>query len=288
MHTFHIDPELLNYLRTFKVPILTREKFYHKCDTLTNDARAAGCIGSARDHLREKPIWCEAMAAVVRNAPDERGMTTTILPNQDALAALLAVRVGIDMHLAVALAYDDVIAAWAVADGRLQEANVSPEDAVVLATFSRAGESRSSLALTARKEAWAFKLRYAPEELMLFDQHPEVGLHLPFRSAYFEGHSFANQFACREGKAVYCEGERDPASLFDTDVITAVRDELSTLTYSQSEGADTVERQVQRHLQAVIDKHLGEGVCTAAVSVNSGPVQIDLGDDLWRLSGNMA
>jgi len=271
MKTYQNDPNLLTFLQTCEMPVLTRQVFDAKFAAMSADPDFALNIGLARNRFAKQRGWCGAMAIIVRNAPDDRGKVTTVLPNVDTLAALLAVRLGINMHLAVALAYEDVIEAWAVRDGRLEDANIAPEGSIVLATFTRRPEAHTSLVLTARNDARAFALRFRPEELMLLDQHSEVGLHNPFRTSYFDEH-LSERWAYRTDEAI------ERFAVPSREAMKALSDELSAFTFQHCGDRATAEREMRRQLQATIDKHLGNGVCLAGVSINGGPVRIDLGE----------
>jgi hypothetical protein len=203
-----------------------------------------------------------------------------MLPNTDAMAALLGTRLGINMHLAVALAYDDVIEAATLNDGKFRPSKIAPSDAVVLATFSHPQKAHSELALLARKDIKGFKLRFKPEELILFCQDPEVGLFQPFRTSHFT-QQMEPLISYRIGESIYGEleedAEDDSSVPFTAEAVRAFDGELRASDFPATGNEEETEQVMRRLLQGLVDKHFGENACMAAVSIHGDPVRIHLG-----------
>ena len=185
MQAYHEDELLLPAMRDFVLTLTPESVFKAKDEDLIEAAKGGCCLIKARNELIRKGDWCGGMSAIVRNAPDHRGVRTTILTNHDTIAVLLATMIGINHRVAIALAFDDIIKACSVNNLQFRNAEFAAENFVVLATFTPHGEKHPNLALIAHKDARNFKLRFAPEELILYDQHPQHGLFRPFSESYF-------------------------------------------------------------------------------------------------------
>ena len=197
---------LLKSLQDFPVPELSKEKFDSQHQIIESDFNIMSFLNKCKSDFSIQDDWCAAIAMIHRNKIDARGIRATVLPNRDALAALLATRVGINMHLAVALAFDDMIAASFVNNSKFVNMAIGPNDAVVLATFSTIDDPSSFMALYAHKEARAYKLRYQPEELILFDEQDDDRTFWPFQTFYFTDRE-EGRLNCRFDEAVYFESE---------------------------------------------------------------------------------
>lgn len=263
---------ILKYLKEYKVPTMKRAVFDAHTKANFAKGRLMADLFRGRDALWQQDDWHHALAAIIRRAPDERGMLMTVLPNRDTLAALLAVRLGINMHLAVALAYDDAIEAWDLNSQHPEPQAISIEDAVILATFRLPSESHARVALAARKDVVDFSLRFGPEELCLFDQHPKVGLHLPFLSTYFEKHPVSS-LGYQTDEAVYWEDMDAP--LIDAARLKALHEELAStqLTISADVPDDVAKQAVRDHARAVVERHLGQGACATLVRFEDEPIE---------------
>jgi hypothetical protein len=190
--------DIIDDLKNREVTSLSREAFDARVADISSRGDLLSSLLLTRDAFQHLPGWCHAMAAVFQDDPDENGKVATILSNHETLTALLAVRAGINMHLAVELTYENMIIARPIVNGVVTHCEIDPDEAAILATFSHSGQNYDSVALIADLAVLDFESSRAPSELILFDQHPIEGLHQPFSTDYFESH-LAETFEMRTG-----------------------------------------------------------------------------------------
>ena len=196
------DPKLLEDLKILPVPTMTRSQYLRKQHQIASDQNLKSFVNKMVKKYSSEPHWCGALAMIVRNKRNDRGIMTTVLPNSDALAALAAIRLGINMHLAVALALENKLTVHGLDDGILNSTSLKPDDAVVLATLYEAHATDPFLGVLAHKKSRSYKLKFRPEELILLEVHGERGFYMPFRTAHYSDRLERN-LTCRFDETVW-------------------------------------------------------------------------------------
>lgn len=273
MKSYLCGRKLLNHLRNFNMPQVSKSISDAKDDALVTHF-GVGLL-EQRNALRAQPGWCHALPLIARNVADSRGIVITALPNEDTYAVLLATRLGIDARLAVALAYDDLIKVFPINDDQFCDAPAKIQDYLTLATFRAVGEETSDTVLMAHKNAQSFKLRFQPEELILYDQHPEHGLFRPYDLLYFQKRGEAVcSFRTNEKVFYEVEGETLPLAHMSPNDLEVFRAEMSKpfVPTGPKKGWDG---EMRKHVERLAAKHLGPNLAVG-MSVNRGPYRFDL------------
>ena len=134
-------------------------------DKLNVDARLSPGIQAMCRALRQEPEWPQFFSFVCHDKPAQ-GENVIVLRNRETLAAMLAIRMGIQTEVAVALSLDELIYVTPLDTGQLTLTDY--EDAVLLGTFARKGLYPSpKYALLARADAAQFSTPCRAQELIM-------------------------------------------------------------------------------------------------------------------------
>ena len=177
--------------------------------TVTDKARQSGdflAVLGVRDALRKETDWPGFVSFLWRDNPDSRGKRITFMHNRETLAVTLAVRMGIQAELAVALAHHDLLYAGAT-NG--EDSILDFHDAVLLGTFTKRGTyNKQRYGLFARYRAAEFESEFRKGEFALLHQCPRNGLFHGVKS--YNAKVLNQMWRCRTSESV--EGVREPVS----------------------------------------------------------------------------
>lgn len=160
-----VDNAMLSSLQSISHPRIQDNRIVEKCQHHSDYCAA---ILKERDKL-----WAQGgghfMGMVWRNKPDERGIVLTTLDNLGTLNAVLAIRAGVEVSAAIALAYDDLIFSTKLdcpdgGDDRALTASLCGTLSLV-----NAGEM-FKFALFAEPSARTYQPRFQSDELILAHQ----------------------------------------------------------------------------------------------------------------------
>lgn len=152
----------LKCIKRLRIPYANGPTMQERVDA---DPRISHGIRAMCLAFQQEPDWPAYMSLVCRDKPAQ-GQIVTVLGNSDTLAAMLAIRMGIQTEVAVALSLDDLIYVTPLDSGQLTLTDY--EDAVLLGTFARKGQHPSTkYALLARADAAQFSTQFRAQELIL-------------------------------------------------------------------------------------------------------------------------
>lgn len=188
---------LLGALRAMTVPNTPGLSLMQKIDRSPD----GHTVLAVRDVFIEQSDWPGFMSFIWRDGPDDRGKTITFLPNEDTLAVILAVRLGLQAEVAVALAHQNLIYG-----AKLDcECASTPDyhDSALLGTLTTPGAPRAvHLALFAREKASTFTTALRKEELILLHQTEDIGL---FRGLGSYNVEVLQPLRCRTDEVVWAD-----------------------------------------------------------------------------------
>lgn len=163
-----VDHDMLSSLQRITHTRFQHNRIVEKCE---NHPDYCEIILKARDEL-----WAQGgghfMGMVWRNNPDERGIVLTTLDNLGTLNAVLAIRAGVEVSAAIALAYDDLIFSTRLdcpdgGDDRALTASLCGTLSVVDAG------GMFKFALFAEPSARTYQPRFRSDELILAHQNAD-------------------------------------------------------------------------------------------------------------------
>jgi hypothetical protein len=126
-----------------------------------------------RTIFESKIHWTGNMAAIIRKNPPEGRVATSFLRNEDMVAALHGMGLGINPNLAVELAYKDLLVF-----GGLDEwgyGHIDPLDYRLLAAVTEPSDCSPSLAMFAHKSVATYQPEFDADECVLLHDHDGEG-----------------------------------------------------------------------------------------------------------------
>jgi hypothetical protein len=168
---FSPDGFLLKKLRSLTLPDVGGPTVSEKIHATENDALALSNVWESHS---QQEYWPAFLSFIWRDQPDGRNMKVTFLPNRDTVAVLLAIRLGLQTEVAVALAHQDLIY---FAELDIGKAAFTPSyyDSALLGTFT-GNNTGIRMALFARAQAATFSTSFKKHELILLRETGEAPL----------------------------------------------------------------------------------------------------------------